>query len=1310
MQTQSEYGILNLFESQMAAFETSLAALVELRLQTNKKLKEEKVLDDELKRVEAFVKKFREQCNELLSGVDAVKAKFTRAMLSCFEVEKKWRSIKRYIEAREGTLDYAQKEVPLELRQNWVLRVNEASKELENTEQQRMAKYSEIRNVCREFLEVATADALIIINEIYQPRYAKTIPVSAEHIVDGRPEDCGRGLDAEGRWYAYEAHNIQYKVCLDYDGVFNGSDEYAAKAGGQERLGAKEYFKLQVPKLLCPLVVTVDHQGFRVVCTSKMPLQNVSFNDEGEVRKVSEDLQHGVQAHGEVFVNKSKIVQTYLKLTATTLNLAQHVCKGSKDISSTTTYGSSELKIYKGLKDDYYMQDFWRSFPPELPAATPHLRLAPREQSVFWRVLRPEYVRTCKEALSPDACCAITYRTADSAAHYANLEAACKDLVQRVIPNFLLGLLQREYILPLSEGLGVDLTSEMHAQGINMRHLGLMRSRLWRELPGTVSMYHHETIVRTNQDLRQEVSDGEQIRINGAVYVIHETGRRKITHSQLPISSTYMGESTNGLTACAGLVADDRHSDELRRLLLAEMLARTVKAIVRLQMRTYNCKYKCSSSQFFASLVCEYLNTLTGSSPQADVLFQQTLCEAVRERFGDCAIRDAERATLLRDIQPVLSYLINRVIAMLGVKLCISCESEFHERPTGFVFSVADILEVLPVSKHNIPILPFADAMMVSMHAAATEQELYLNKVLADDPAALYLLSERKGARVTENKGSIGDVCSGSIRKGCELEHSGPVAANPFIRAMSFRPNAKSFIDIKYDPAIVPAQVLDHFSVELYYYCTGGKDTVRVMLMCGRYAVMASRDNYLVAVFMESLHEINVKMAPITYNEWVHVALTYDGITLRCYLNSVLCKHVEVAGILVFKQHVFEERAQQKRLELREAEKVEQQDVKERANKEALEFFQTKDGVATLKRLTREIMESDAFQADNIGANAKDQAAALKEKRAEGLKRAKAQHIVDHYNFTVGEIARRYEVLLAELEDHLQREARECALRVTQGLRIGSASPNSKTIDGSHYFHGKMSCISIYQTCLSTDKIKDHYLCSVIDRRQDAQRMHGIAASKFELALKQGPPDGASSILNNYAKSLCSYLRIDGGPVRSGGGGGGGQSKGKVMGKTKILDMIKQFQGMRLGNAVAEIMREVPRDAEHADIIASGFLSLRAMDPNFFSKSLTLQRRDLVHLPFDFALVSPESPALHWEAAAYIFREVVRDTELMYVYGELDLRWLPELQSAPLVISIVKAAMEDKNLRIVKLAEIFKDAGLTDMAVSDDDVLVSVNE
>ena len=62
---------------------------------------------------------------------------------------------------------------------------------------------------------------------------------------------------------------------------------------------------------------------------------------------------------------------------------------------------------------------------------------------------------------------------------------ATKHLVEAVIPALVENLTRRTYGLPLSEGLGLDLTEELHCRGVNMRHLGLLRSLLWHDLPGT---------------------------------------------------------------------------------------------------------------------------------------------------------------------------------------------------------------------------------------------------------------------------------------------------------------------------------------------------------------------------------------------------------------------------------------------------------------------------------------------------------------------------------------------------------------------------------------------------------------------------------------------------------------------------------------------------------------------------------------------------------------------------------------------------------------------------------------------------------
>jgi hypothetical protein len=68
-----------------------------------------------------------------------------------------------------------------------------------------LVKYTEIRSVCKEFLEIVKADAMVsncmsqsalmylivnydqvIISELHQPKYRKTIPVSEEFTVHGR--------------------------------------------------------------------------------------------------------------------------------------------------------------------------------------------------------------------------------------------------------------------------------------------------------------------------------------------------------------------------------------------------------------------------------------------------------------------------------------------------------------------------------------------------------------------------------------------------------------------------------------------------------------------------------------------------------------------------------------------------------------------------------------------------------------------------------------------------------------------------------------------------------------------------------------------------------------------------------------------------------------------------------------------------------------------------------------------------------------------------------------------------------------------
>lgn len=77
-----------------------------------------------------------------------------------------------------------------------------------------------------------------------------------------------------------------------------------------------------------------------------------------------------------------------------------------------------------------------------------------------------------------------------------------------------------------------------------------------------------------------------------------------------------------------------------------------------------------------------------------------------------------------------------------------------------------------------------------------------------------------------------------------------------------------------------------HFTIEGWFQCTGGADTLRVALMSGRYGVVASRDNFWTFVLIEGMYDIYIRIAEIDKAaKWAHIMCTYDGTILRCYFN-----------------------------------------------------------------------------------------------------------------------------------------------------------------------------------------------------------------------------------------------------------------------------------------------------------------------------------------------------------------------------------------------------------------------------------------
>lgn len=95
-----------------------------------------------------------------------------------------------------------------------------------------------------------------------------------------------------------------------------------------------------------------------------MPTTSVMFSERGEVRRTTEELVVGIVGKGDLFVNKNRKLQSLLESTARKLKLAEHSCRGRKDISGSATFCSADIKIFKGPDGEFYLRDFSNAFPP----------------------------------------------------------------------------------------------------------------------------------------------------------------------------------------------------------------------------------------------------------------------------------------------------------------------------------------------------------------------------------------------------------------------------------------------------------------------------------------------------------------------------------------------------------------------------------------------------------------------------------------------------------------------------------------------------------------------------------------------------------------------------------------------------------------------------------------------------------------------------------------------------------------------------------------------------------------------------------
>ncbi|CAM9096355.1 unnamed protein product, partial [Hapterophycus canaliculatus] len=926
-------------------------------------------------------------------------------------------------------------------------------------------KYLEITNVCNDFLEMAKHLATTVIDERNFDLVDKTIRPMMETDCHGRSVEGNRGH--AGKRYKFEALNIRLKVCVDDHGLFNGDDECAAKGyGGREVLGALEYMKQHQPGLNVPLTCVVDYHGFRVLAVAKVPIITPIFTSSGKIRQAREDMIHGTTDAGGTIRNESRFLNSKLQTVAEKLNLSFHMVKGVRELNSTALWASADLRGYRTDKSTFYLLNFWRAFPSEDPEATPHMQPSARGQSVMWRGLRPELVRSNPIPLSPDANILVTHDAPDWRQQRDDVLEATRRLVNEVIPSFAEELCRKDLgNSDADSGYGISLTADMHRRGIGVRHMGLLRDRFWRPLHGSVDFSFNSNRVRTKMDMRLQLRKGDQVRINGNIFTVNVKAKHEISSSCFTLD---------------------------RKVLLT----------------------------------VESMNIVTGSHQRSHHFWNERLLPTIRNKFGELAVDHAEEGNILLLLHPCIVYIIQRLQEMLGFSLSGTCSTHFYSRPVGFKFTTLDISNAPMRVKHNAPMKDVADASVLVLRANKVRATDYVQLVRMARPELYLTLQERKGSRVAVNHGQGGIAMSGYFSGPIKFERPGPIANDPLNRAVQLQPATKCHIDTKNTGRLLAPMRWSYlpFSIEAWAKCEGGLDTNRYVLMSGRSCLLATRDNcWAASVCTEDGSELYVLGPRVVHGEWAYLVTTYDGVIVRMYVNGELVAQVELHAAL--EQVRIEKRSElDKALSIiREEENRARERCKVSTEKELDTYCKTREGEAKLSRAAQKLREKAVFASQmDVGAARKG---VVKMSKADAKAQARLGFKSEMYMQNVQKVAQTYKRKRDDVQDLAAQEREEIRERAEKPLRVGAMCRCKRSKTGRNFFSGDLCHVAVYLSVLPADTVRAHHFAGVQATAMESDRLYVLAAEKFEAALAFAPDD--IEIISRYAQSVVNYLELE---------------------------------------------------------------------------------------------------------------------------------------------------------------------------------------
>jgi len=303
-------------------------------------------------------------------------------------------------------------------------------------------KYKQLSQIAHEFVYVAETYGRVIISELYLPDDRKSI----------KPVNLGGRAGGS----KYIVHNILFKFALDLFGLYGNSDENAQKAAGHDLKGLIHYWGAGVSRLHFPLMALIHYMGHCLIAMSILPLG-------------ANSLKYGSNDGGKTLHFDDPVAVEKMKEAGQRLNLKGHRVGQNTQL----IYGPGDIECHLGEDGRYYVLDFARTFPPEAVLAG-GTRV---KGQTFFKLLRPELVINYPTPLSSDAFSGFTQFDPDSYQNNLDVYGATKKMITVLIPRFVetLKSLTSESQYTISCSM---LISELHKQGINVRHLGHVRRLL----------------------------------------------------------------------------------------------------------------------------------------------------------------------------------------------------------------------------------------------------------------------------------------------------------------------------------------------------------------------------------------------------------------------------------------------------------------------------------------------------------------------------------------------------------------------------------------------------------------------------------------------------------------------------------------------------------------------------------------------------------------------------------------------------------------------------------------------------------------